>query len=88
MRSRRDYIVTKDEVYGYANQWLSCALRLEYEGTRCTGQHVASSSSDRGSAGGFHLRRLPGPGRCTVGPDDPQCAGRHLAWTVRVGAAV
>ena len=36
MRSRRDYIVTKDEVYGYANQWLSCALRLEYEGTRCT----------------------------------------------------
>ena len=36
MRSRRDYIVTKDEVYGYANQWLSCALRLEYEGIKCT----------------------------------------------------
>lgn len=36
MRSRRDYIVTKDEVYGYASQWLSCALRLEYEGTKCT----------------------------------------------------
>src|SRR3990172_5573838 len=36
MRSRTDYIVTKDEVYGYAIHWLSCALRLEYEGTRCT----------------------------------------------------
>jgi putative transposase len=36
MRSRRDYIVTKDEVHGYANHWLSSALRLEYEGTKCT----------------------------------------------------
>lgn len=36
MRSRRDYIVTKDEVYSYANDWLSTALRLEYEGTKCT----------------------------------------------------
>lgn len=36
MRSRRDYIVTKDEVYSYANDWLSAALRLEYEGTKCT----------------------------------------------------
>lgn len=36
MRSRRDYIVTKDEVHGYANYWLSSALRLEYEGTKCT----------------------------------------------------
>jgi hypothetical protein len=36
MRSRRDYIVTKDEVYGYANHWLGSALRLEYEGTKCT----------------------------------------------------
>lgn len=35
MRSRQDYIVTKDEVHGYANQWL-LALRLEYEGTKCT----------------------------------------------------
>jgi hypothetical protein len=36
MRSRRDYIVTKDEVHGYANEWLGSALRLEYEGTKCT----------------------------------------------------
>jgi len=36
MRSRKDYIITKDEVHGYANQWLSSALRLEYEGTKCT----------------------------------------------------
>jgi len=36
MRSRPDYIVTKDEVHGYANHWLSSALKLEYEGTKCT----------------------------------------------------
>lgn len=36
MRSRADYIVTKDEVHGYANHWLGAALKLEYEGTRCT----------------------------------------------------
>lgn len=36
MRSRPDYIVTKDAVYSYANQWLSAALRLEYQGTKCT----------------------------------------------------
>lgn len=36
MRSRQDYIVTKDEVHGYADHWLSTALRLEYEGTKCT----------------------------------------------------
>lgn len=36
MRSRQDCIVTKDEVHGYANLWLSSALRLEYEGTKCT----------------------------------------------------
>ena len=35
MRSRTDYIVTKDEVYSYANDWLASALRLEYAGTRC-----------------------------------------------------
>lgn len=33
MRSRADYILTKDEVHGYANYWLSSSLRLEYEGT-------------------------------------------------------
>lgn len=36
MRSRTDYIVSKQEVYGYANHWLGSALRLEYEGTKCT----------------------------------------------------
>jgi putative transposase len=36
MRSRGNFIVTKDEVHGYANHWLSSALRLEYEGTKCT----------------------------------------------------
>jgi putative transposase len=36
MRSRQDYIVTKDEVYGEANFWLQSALRLEYAGTKCT----------------------------------------------------
>jgi len=37
MRSRRDYVVTKDEVHGYANCWLATASRLEYEGRRGTG---------------------------------------------------
>src|SRR2546428_2972237 len=36
MRSRKDYIITKTEVHDYANHWLSSALRLEYEGTKCT----------------------------------------------------
>ena len=37
MRSRPNYIVTKDEVHGYANHWLATSLRLEYEGRKCTG---------------------------------------------------
>lgn len=37
MRSQTDYIVTKDEVHSYANDWLASALRLEYAGTKCTG---------------------------------------------------
>lgn len=36
MRSHSDYIVTKEEVHGYANHWLSLSLKLEYEGTKCT----------------------------------------------------
>jgi hypothetical protein len=36
MRSRRGYIITKDEVHGYANLWLDKSLKLEYEGTKCT----------------------------------------------------
>ena len=35
MRSRTDDIVTKDEVYSCANDWLASALRLEYAGTKC-----------------------------------------------------
>ena len=37
MRSRSDYIVTKNEGHGYANDWLASALRLEYAGSKCTG---------------------------------------------------
>jgi len=36
MRSRTDEIVTKDQVYGDANHWLGTALKLEYDGTKCT----------------------------------------------------
>lgn len=36
MRSRKDYIITKDEVHDLAHHWLSTALRLEYQGTKCT----------------------------------------------------
>ena len=41
MRSQK-YIVTKDEFHGYANSWLASALRLEYEGRKCTGNKVIS----------------------------------------------
>ena len=34
MRSR-GCIITKDEVHGYANHWLSSTLRLEYKGYKC-----------------------------------------------------
>lgn len=36
MRPRTDYIVTKDQVQGYAQSWLSAALKWDYEGTKCT----------------------------------------------------
>ena len=36
MHSRRQYIITKNEVHGYANYWLEKSLRLEYKGTKCT----------------------------------------------------
>lgn len=36
MRSRSQYIITKDQVHDYANDWLSTALKLEYQGTKCT----------------------------------------------------
>jgi len=36
MRSRMDYIVTKDEVYAEAESWLDQALRLNCSGYKCT----------------------------------------------------
>ena len=36
MRSRTNFVVTKDEVYGLSENWLSTALRLKYEGRKCT----------------------------------------------------
>jgi putative transposase len=36
MRSRKDYIITKDEVHGHAEHWLGTALCLEYRGYKCT----------------------------------------------------
>jgi len=36
MRSRKDYVITKEEVYGYSEEWLSTALRLELQGYKCT----------------------------------------------------
>lgn len=36
MRSPTKYIVTKDELHGYANHWLGKSLKLKYEGTQCT----------------------------------------------------
>ena len=40
MCSQTDYILTQDEVHGYANHWLSSALKLEYEGTKCTANTI------------------------------------------------
>lgn len=42
MRPRKDYIVTKEEVHGYANSWLESALRLEYQGRKCSSSTVIS----------------------------------------------
>jgi putative transposase len=36
MRSRKnEYVITKEEVHGYANEWLINALKLEYQGRTC-----------------------------------------------------
>ncbi len=40
MRSHTDYILTKDEVHGYASHWLEKSLQLEYEGTKCTASTI------------------------------------------------
>jgi len=39
MRPRTDYIISKDEVYGYANHWLTVALKTStgLTGTGLTG---------------------------------------------------
>jgi hypothetical protein len=39
MRSRKQYIVTKKEVHGYAEAWVGGALALEHRGYKCT-DHV------------------------------------------------
>lgn len=36
MRSRGEYIITKSEVHAYAEDWLGTAIRLEYQGYKCT----------------------------------------------------
>jgi hypothetical protein len=36
MRSRNEYIITKQEIHGVAELWLQQALKLEYEGYKCT----------------------------------------------------
>ena len=40
MRSRSQYIITKDQVHSYANYWLGAALKLEYRGTKCNARTV------------------------------------------------
>jgi hypothetical protein len=41
MRSRKnDYVITKEEVHGYANDWLASALKMEYHGRKCSGYVV------------------------------------------------
>ena len=36
MRSRKNYLITKEEVYGDSENWLSTALRLDYAGRKGT----------------------------------------------------
>ena len=36
MRSETKYIITKSEVHAYAEDWLGTALRLEYQGYKCS----------------------------------------------------
>jgi len=36
MRSQGKYIITKDEVHSYANDWLAKSLRFKYDGTKCS----------------------------------------------------
>jgi len=41
MRSRKnDYVITKEDVHGYANDWLIHALKLDYQGRKCSGYVV------------------------------------------------
>ena len=36
MRPRTEYIITKADVHAYAEDWLGTALRLEYQGYKCS----------------------------------------------------
>ena len=36
MRSQTEYIITKADVHAYAEDWLGTALRLEYQGYKCS----------------------------------------------------
>ncbi len=36
MRPQTEYIITKSEVHAYAKDWLGTALRLEYQGYKCS----------------------------------------------------
>lgn len=40
MRSRMDYIVTKDQVQGYTQAWPSPASKLTYAGPKCTASTI------------------------------------------------
>lgn len=42
MRSRKEYILTKDDVHGHASFWLGNALQLKYEGRKYSASNVIS----------------------------------------------
>ena len=42
---KNDYVITKQEVHGYANEWLCNSLKLEYQGRKCTALIVSSSNA-------------------------------------------
>ena len=57
MRSRRDYIVTKDEVHGYANHWLAIGAATGVCRHEMHCQHGDSDSVDCRGAGGLRSLR-------------------------------
>jgi len=62
MRPRTDYIISKDEVYGYANHWLTVALKTStgLTGTGLTGgfagTHGGEASRGHSAITGAGLR--------------------------------